>query len=99
MRIELYFAIAFNFDISSMSAEIISGKVDKHDMLGIFLQIGGKLPGKNLVFFIISCSTKGAGNRIYIRFTFINLQMGLRRRAENLIITIIKIKQVGRRVY
>ena len=94
VRIILYFTVAFDFNIAGVAAEIISGQVNQHNMLGIFFQVSRQLLGKQLVFFVIAGAPESPGNGIDNGPALLYLKLCLRRRAKYLIIAIIKEKKI-----
>jgi hypothetical protein len=82
--------------IGAHSAEIIPGQIHEHYMLGIFFGVLCQFISPLLIFHIIACAFKSAGNRVNDRFAAFDDQLRLGRRADQFIVAVIEEKQVRR---
>jgi hypothetical protein len=64
MRVILNFFKHLNLYLFSMTAHIVPGKINQHNMFCIFLFISRQLCGKLSIFLVVAGSFKCSGNRI-----------------------------------
>ena len=91
--------VKINFHIFAITTEIVAGKVNKHNMFGVFFWVCLKRSRKFCIFLVIAGTLCSARYGVYIGFAVLNSAVRFGRRTENAISAEIKVKEVWRRIY
>src|SRR5690606_7008105 len=87
-----------HMDLPAVTAEVVPGEIDQHDVLRTLLRIGFKGLSNLFVLLQITGPLEGTGYWINGRFALPDGQLRFWRRAEQPKATVVEIKQIRRRI-